>query len=250
MEPETIQKNGASPKSQMNRKNNNKAKIKFLCLFSIVALGLLTWSCKDEDEKTSAESFLENPYVNSAIGESGIPVYPGDNPPTLAGTYSTSGSYTAASDELSDIIGETVSSTVVLYNQTASGKIDLEERADGMKVSGSGGYITGDNGRFTIYVESKQSGSEAGLPDNVTATVLLMMSGTQSSTGNLTGVQGITVVTDINKSGYEELKKGWWWKWNATFTLSKTKSSSVETTESGINRIALQKLLQQIATNK
>jgi hypothetical protein len=93
-----------------------------------------------------------------------------------------------------------------LYNQTSSGKIDFEERAEGLKVSGSGGYITGDNGRFTIYVESKQSGSEAGLPDNVTMMVVLMMLGTLSSNGNLTGVQGMTVITDVNNSEYKEEK--------------------------------------------
>jgi len=145
------------------------------------------------------------------------------------------------------MIGVPIQTIFVLSNQTTSGKIDFAESISGINVSGIGGYITGDNGRFTIYGESEQSGSEAGLPDGVSLTIVVMMSGTQSSNGNLTGMQGISIITDAasNNSSYNVAAlKGLWWKWDATFTLQKVNASPIASTLNYSNHILIQKALR------
>ena len=228
--------------------------MKNIKLFTILALVLSAFvlsGCKKDDPKLdSPEAFLKNPYVSDAINESNIPVNQGNNPPALAGTYSTNGSVTDASDVLTSMIGVPIQSVFILSNQTSSGKIDFAESVSGINVSGIGGYITGDNGRFTIYGTSEQSGSDAGLPDGVSLTVVVMMSGTQSNNGNLTGMQGISIITDVNNSSYNTVK-GAWWKWDATFTLQKT--ASVPALKSAVNyssTILVQKALQNIKNRK
>jgi hypothetical protein len=229
--------------------------MKIIKIFTILTFALnifILTNCNKEDESkkngfSSPEEYIVNPSVKNALKESNVPVYEGDNPPALAGTYSADGYVTDASYEMSDIIGAPIQSEIVLSKQTTSGKIDFEERVSGIKVSGSGGYITGDNGRFTIYQESKQSGSEAGLPDGVTLTVVLMMSGTKSSNGNLVGVEGISIVTEVNNSSYKKAE-GWWWKWNADFYLQtgSKSSSSLKSATNSNEQLLLQKALQII----
>ena len=193
-----------------------KKNILFTALTFVLSAFVLT-SCT-KDGYSSPEEFIENPSVKRAINESGIPVNYGDAPPALAGTYSVNGSVTDASSEMYVLVGMPVQSEFVLSQQTNSGKINFEERIGGIRASGSGGYITGNNGRFTIYQESKQSGSEAGLPNDVSLTLVLMMSGTKSDNGNLTNVQGISIITAVNNASYKSAE-GWWWKWDATFYL-------------------------------
>ena len=218
----------------------------FTILSFVVSAFVLTGCKKDDEEKFENPSdFLQNPYVQGAINESNIPVNQGDNPPALAGTYQINGSVTDASDELYSEIGLPIQTVFVLSNQTSSGKINFEERLNGIAVYGIGGYITGDNGRFTIYGESKQSGSDAGLPNGVTITVVVMMSGTQSNNGNLTNVQGISIVTDVNNSSYKEFK-GAWWKYNATFTLQKSNAPAINSSENYSSTFLIQKALQNI----
>jgi len=223
---------------------------KLLTILTFVLSVFVLSGCKKDDPKLdSPEAFLKNPYVSDAVNESNIPVNQGNNPPALAGTYSTNGSVTDASDELSSLIGNPIQSVFVLSNQTASGKIDFAESVSGINVSGIGGYITGDNGRFTIYGESKQSGTDAGLPDGISLTVVIMMSGTQSNNGNLTGVQGISIITDAasNNSSYNVAAiKGLWWKYNATFTLQKSNAPALKSSVNYNGTIIVQKTLQNI----
>ena len=222
---------------------------KIFTIFTFVLSAFVLTSCyKDDDKFSSPDEFIENPSVSSAIRESGVPVYQGGAPPELAGTYSVSGSYTDASYEMEDIIGERIQSVFVLSKQTKSGKIDVEERGyDGTKVSGSGSYITGNNGHFTIYAESVQTGREAGLPNNVSLTVVLMMSGTKASNGNLVDVEGITIITKANNSEYKEAE-GQWWLWEADFYLQAgVRSSSVlKSTTNSDGQLLLQKALKAI----
>ena len=110
-----------------------------------------------------------------------------------------------------------------LYNQTTSGKISFQEIIGSISVSGSAGYITGENGKFTIYGESRQSGSEVGLPDDLSINVVFMMSGTKLSNGDLSAVKGISILTEVNTNNksYGDIKtlEGNWWMWNADFDL-------------------------------
>ena len=197
--------------------------IKIITMLALFVSAFVLSGCyKDDSNKksgfSSPEEYIENPSVNNAIKESGIPVNNGDTPPALAGTYSVNGYVTDASYEISSIVGTPVQSEFVLSKQTNSGKIDFSERLNGITVTGSGGYITGNGGRFTIYQESRQRGSEAGLPNGVSLTVVLMMSGTKANNGNLTDVKGISIITDVSDSSYKNAE-GQWWMWNATFYL-------------------------------
>jgi len=213
-------------------------------------------SCKKDGNHTSKtggfsspEDFIENPSVQSALEESGVPIYEGNDPPPLAGTYLADGEVTDASYELYNAIGAPIQSTIVLSKQTASGKIDFAEMVGDMSVSGSGGYITGNNGRFTIYQESKQSGSEAGLPDEVSMTVVLLMSGKKVSNGDLENVEGISIITEANSSdpSYNmNAVKGLWWKWEADFYLQKENTHAAQSVAEQNNQSLLQKVLQNV----
>lgn len=196
---------------------------------------VLVFSCKkDKDEPTkesnfaSTEEYIKNPSVTAAITELGININEGDNPPPLAGTYLTDGEVVDASDLINTLIGYPISSEIRLYNQTTSGKIDFQEKVGGLTAWGSGGYITGDNGSFTIWQESEQSGSDAGLPDDITINVALLMSGTKLTNGDLTA-KGISIITKVetdNSQYNAEILKGIWWMWDAYFELQTgTKSS-------------------------
>lgn len=176
------------------------------------------------------EEYIENPSVKAAINESGISINEGDNPPPLAGTYLTDGEVTDASYIVNSLVGLPINSEIRLYNQTSSGKIDFQEKISGITAWGSGGYITGDHGKFTIWQESKQSGSEAGLPDDITINVALLMSGVKLNNGDLSA-KGISILTEVTTTNSEYdigSMERIWWMWDADFNLQTgTKSANV-----------------------
>ena len=198
-------------------------------IIAVIAVSAIFTSCnKDDDDSkksnfSSPEEFLKNPSVSKAIKESNIDINKGDKPPTLEGTYLTNGKTTNASELLASSVNIPFQSEFKLYNQTSSGKINLQEKVAGLTASGIGCYITGDNGKFTIYAETKQDGKNFGLPNNSTATVALLMSGTKLSNGNLR-VKGVSTFTEVSHKEPYNLE-GSWWIWEADFNLqSGTKS--------------------------
>ena len=214
-EAETISKNAASPKSYTGRRN-----FLFYGMLLIVFCGFTFMSCK-KDDFSGPEDYISNPSVKAAINESRIEVNKGDNPPPLAGTYSLNGSVIDASGVIRTVVGLPINTEFELFNQTASGKISFRERVGGISASGSGGYITGDNGKFTIYLESNQSGAEAGLPNDISLEVVLLMSGNKYDSGNLR-VKGISIINKVRTTNKEYNTKsieGCWWMWDADFYL-------------------------------
>lgn len=201
-------------------------KIIFGLVISVLVIFL---GCKEEESQItkkkdfdSAEEYIENPSVNKAVEESNIPVYEGDNPPALAGDYTTEGEIIDGSSSINFLIGQEINSITTLYNQTASGRISFREKIGSLTVWGSGGYITGNSGRFTIWQESSQSGSDAGLPNDITINVALLMSGTKLENGDL-DAKGISIITDVetDNSDYDvEAILGIWWMWEADFYLN------------------------------
>ncbi|MEK6833314.1 MAG: hypothetical protein AABY32_04655 [Nanoarchaeota archaeon] len=192
-------------------------------------------ACEKEPHKSkksnfeSPEEFLENPSVQNAINESDMPIYYGKTPPVLSGKYSTDGSVTDASSVVSELIGLPITSTITLYNQTASGKISFKEEISGIVAWGTGGYIIGENGKFSIFQESLQNGEEAGLPSDLSITVILVMSGTKYSQGDLIakGISIITKATSPNSEDYDlEALENVWWMWEADFYLEGPASKS------------------------
>jgi len=208
--------------------------INFFSMLALVITAFILTGCYKEDSSSSnnpssktsgfyaPEEFIENPSVKNAVRESGIPVNNGDTPPALAGTYLSNGSITNVSSLLNEMLGVAIQSEFILSKQTASGRIELEERIGGIRATGIGGYITGANGNFTIYIESYQSGSEAGLPSGVSVNVVLLMSGTKLNNGDLSNVQGLTIYTNASSSNnaYDVRNViGAWYKWKADFSL-------------------------------
>lgn len=160
----------------------------------------------------SPEEFIENPYVSEAIEGSEIEIYYGDNPPSLAGKYNTNGEITKHHPGLIAAFPSVISSTFCLYNQTLE-TIDFTESAGDLTIGGEGNYITGDNGMFTIWGESLQTGSVAGLPGDCTATVVFIMSGRKLDNGDLYA-KGLTVTTELKDcQGFI----GGWYMWEADF---------------------------------
>ena len=255
MESETIKKNEASPKSHTSRRN-----LFIKVCFAFLVMGAIFSACskdpKEDEIKTcgfdSPAEYLKNPSVSSALNKTGVPIHPGNTPPDIAGTYLTSGEITDASGILSMMIGLPVRSDFVFFDQTTSNEIEFEERVSGMRAGGSGGFIGGAEERFTVYLESIQSGSEAGLPNGVSVTVVMIMSGTKASNGNITNVEGVTVYTDAastNSSYNVSMLKGVWYKIEGEFLLRTGDNSSISALEStAINNtpFSLQKALQNI----
>lgn len=124
--------------------------------------------------------------------------------------------------------------------------MDFQEKVRGLVFWGSGGYITGDNGKFTIWQESKQSGREAGLPNDITINVVLLMSGTKLNNGDLSA-KGISIVTEVTTTNSEydiESIEGMWWMWEADFDLQTgTKSATVKLRNTTLE--ILQKIINQ-----
>jgi len=251
--------------SQIQYKTNINQLIKFkkmkksqFLVFGILAISVVVFgSCnKNDDPKsktsgfTTPDEFVQNPSVKDAINESGIEINEGTNPPALAGNYLTNGKVIDASDLLSDEIGSTINTEFDLYNQTTSGKISFQEKVGEISVSGIGGYITGENGKFTIYGESMQSGSEAGLPDDLSMNVVLLMSGTKLSNGNLSPMKGISIITEVNTSNksYGDVKtlEGNWWMWNADFTLQTGLKSSTLRLDNGKINHTMQEIMKNV----
>jgi hypothetical protein len=168
------------------------------------------------NNSSPVEEYIQNPSVKKAISESGIEINQGTTPPALAGNYVLDGEVVDASKYFYSTVSAAINSQFNLYNQTASGKISFSETLDGISVSGSGGYITGKNGKFTLYQESQQSGAEAGLPDGVTMTAVFIMSGTKLSNGDVEA-KGITIITE--GSGDYDFFVGQWWMWQSTMEL-------------------------------
>ncbi len=204
-------------------------------LILTILISLFTACEKETGEKpkkdnfNSPEEFLKNPSIQNAIDESGIHIYYGKNPPVLSGKYSTEGSVTDASSVVSELVGLPITSTITLYNQTASGKISFKEEISGIVAWGTGGYIIGENGKFSIFQESLQSGEEAGLPSDLSITVVLVMSGTKYSQGDLIakGISIITKATSPNSKDYDlEALEKVWWMWEADFYLEGPASKS------------------------
>jgi len=221
---------------------------------------LLSSSCKDSstepqgDKKSgfnTPEEYLKNPSVGSAISNAGIEIHNGETPPPLAGTYKLNGTIKKTSYLLSEWKNKKIYSSVVLYNQTQSGKINYQEKVNGYTAIASGGYITGENGKFTIWQESVQTGSSAGLPDDITITVVLLISGTKYGNGNLFA-KGISIVTDAkttNNNYNIDQVEGVWWMWESDFLLIGAQNTDIKTSEDNLFRMRVFSLPKELTEN-
>lgn len=160
----------------------------------------------------SPEELMENPYLSKAISESGIETYLGTNPPIIDGKYSADGAIIKHHPSIIGPFPAISSSNICFYNQSKT-TIDFEESVD--DINGVGSYLTGENGRFTIWGESSNSGTILGVPLDCNATVVVIISGRRLEDGDLQ-VKALVVSTELkNCEGFV----GGWYIWEAGLTF-------------------------------
>lgn len=140
-----------------------------------------------------------------------------------------------------------IGTTFIIYDQTTSGKIKIREEYGGYSATGTGGYITGDGGYFTIWQETKQ-GEEAGLPSDIIVYTSFIMSGSKVGNGDLNYVNSLSVITKVisNSNEYDdedlESIEGTWWMAEGNFELTGPPKLKVNNTFND----AFQKLINNI----
>lgn len=205
-------------------------------IFIMLNINFCSRTTKSSKKNENVEVFLKNPFIEEAIDESNIDIFTGDNPPDLSGEYLTDAFVTDAHDLIVDYLkNQKISSTIILYDQTNTNEIKLIEKIQNLTVYGSGGYITGEDNKFTIWQESTQSGGESGLSDDIAIVVLLIISGIRTSEGNLI-IQGMSVITSVesdNNNYNTNAITGVWWMYEGNFYLQDSaiisKSSDIRT---------------------
>ena len=180
------------------------------------------------------DQYLEDPAVRGAIDRSGFPVHRGTNPPPLSGAYRVSGRVVSAAASYEYLLSYLLRSEIRMFNQTAAGRINMSEEFLGTQVSGTGGYITGSGGTFTVWQTAVEDVVELTRRIEPTfrwpsqgkcvATVALLMSGRRADDGDLLNVQGLTAAVDLEcpAAGQlsDQLTQRWvgsWYKWEAAF---------------------------------
>ena len=181
---------------------------------------------------TTAQDYLNNAKVRSALADSGFTINYGSSPPTVAGTL-RQGSMTGASItptysaeyQLSGRVvdagggafqalnGIPVRSLLCLFDQTASGSISVRERSLGIEVTADG-HITGSGDYFTTYIQSEQDLSAQLSQLNPTLAqqlgvceieVSALASGRRTAADNLADLGTLTAVTAFYCPGLYDL---------------------------------------------
>lgn len=152
-----------------------------------------------ENVPTGVNAFLDQSVID-ALSSDGFSTYTGTTPPSLEGKYLVS-AMKVTSDRLEkNWIGRDLDQYYYTFsNQTAAGAITLASASLSAKDAGSGngGYISGSNGCFTVYVDliGKQGTCDYDMPTLVSGCLknnaienwnyaLLMKSHTDNDTCN------------------------------------------------------------------
>ena len=143
--------------------------------------------------------------IMERIEESGMTIYTGDNPPTLEGTFFVSPmtliSSTIASDSPEDKYND--------YNYSFSKQnnydltIEVTEQSEKSRGDGTGGFIVGQDGKFTIFVEiSEKKGSEGW---SKTATII---SGELTKNGIINFQSSLVMLENSGTGDYIDVGEG------------------------------------------
>jgi hypothetical protein len=167
--------------------------IYFLLIFIIIFA--ITNSCKkDEEESENLNPIQSNEIVKNALAQAGITTFDGNTPPALEGQYTTIHMKTYdAYGNLSFFIGQNMNSIFKLFSQTSYGNLSFSEKLpSGLWASGNGGYITGSDNNFTIWMENSLS--------NGAATAFVLSATLDVNSGNFLNCKCITVFTKASSS--------------------------------------------------
>jgi hypothetical protein len=164
----------------------------------------------------SPEDMLDNPVVIEAIDESGfdytLEFVPAGSPQALdsiEGVYSATGQVNDS--DVSQIIGERLSSEILLFRQTPEGEIDYVEKiGSSISVSAWGSFIRGSGTEFTLYLEGENT------VQGITLYNVTMISGDIYPNGNIIA-EGLT--TNIRKENAEGYLVPEWYIFNIAMSL-------------------------------
>lgn len=118
------------------------------------------------DVPDDVNDFLDQADLD-ALEDAGMTIYKGDNPPNIEGGYLLD-SLVITYDEIGMEGYSIAPYTMTYYDQTTAGDIknDYESPQVGDYGNGIGGFISGDDGCFTVYldIEGNANGCDYGLP--------------------------------------------------------------------------------------
>lgn len=135
-------------------------------------LGGLLFSCSDDENDNLLDENGFTRKINEFIPQDilneletlGFNLYPGANPPAINGTFVSSPHVLYASNSSSDDIGKTYTDkTFKFANQNNDNLTVTVTITQGSNIgTGIGGYLVGDNNKFTVFVEINFEDKEEG----------------------------------------------------------------------------------------
>jgi len=137
------------------------------------------------------------------IEEAGMAINTGDNPPVLEGTFFISPILLVSSNIAGDNPGQRFSDYYYSFSKQNNHNLTIEVsiQSDTSSGDGTGGFIVGENGRFTIFVEADINGS------NGWAKTAEIISGEVKANG-IGNLEISLVMLEKTGSGYIEVGEG------------------------------------------
>jgi hypothetical protein len=132
-------------------------------LLPMLLIGLLFVSCnKDDDDNLVNENGLTKEIVNlvpdqilNEIKDLGMPIYSGENPPSIEGSYLAKPFILKSSNIESDSPGMLFADLYIKFRNQNNKNLTIDfDYANGGELGlGYGSYIVGDDGKFSVFVE-------------------------------------------------------------------------------------------------
>jgi len=137
------------------------------------------------------------------IEEAGMEIYTGDNPPILEGTFFISPIFLVSSNISGDPPGHQFSDYYYSFSNQNNLNLTIEVSIQSNSVSGegTGGFIVGEDGRFTIFVKNNMNNSGGWAKTAEVISGELAADGIKNLTISL-------VMLDKTGSGYIEIGEG------------------------------------------
>lgn len=137
-----------------------------LCSFATIVIGggIVYYAYQNKSEISDVpyevNTFLSQEDLDE-LAMNNFPIYKGFNPPNIVGEYKIVG-WNVKYDKM-DIfpIGEIIADYYYNFaNQDDMGRVDVTFNSDSEAGTGTGAYISGDNGCFTVYIDQTGSSND------------------------------------------------------------------------------------------
>ena len=186
----TISKNGRSSKSQTSRRNRRI----FTLLAFAVSLFIFAGCGKDKsDGLTKDIRELIPADILKGIKDLGMPIYGGNTPPDITGTFLSSPNTLKASNLNGDSPGYVFADSKVTFSAQNNKNLTLNvlELQGDETGTGAGGFIVGSGKKFTVFVGIDVVGGSGKYK------IAKLYSGTISEDG-IIGLHSVNVMIDDN----------------------------------------------------